>query len=43
MWICCNLDGNGKDICSDDFISFIVEMDVFEVSVDEDGSIFCDG
>lgn len=41
-WICCNLDGNGKDICSDDFISSTVEMDVFEASVDEDGSISCD-
>lgn len=41
-WVCCNLEGNGKDICSDEFFNSTVEMDVFEATIDEDGSISCD-
>lgn len=41
-WVCCNMEGNGSDICSDDFISSNVEMDVFEATNGDDGSISCD-
>ncbi|KNA19759.1 hypothetical protein SOVF_058550 [Spinacia oleracea] len=41
-WVCCNMEGNISDICSDDIISSTVEMDVFEASIDNDGSISCD-
>lgn len=34
-WICCNLEGNGKDTFNDEFISSSVEMDVLESSVQE--------
>jgi len=37
------LEGNSKDICSDEYFSSTVEMDVFEATIDEDGSISCDG
>uniref|UniRef100_A0A7C8ZJJ6 Protein kinase domain-containing protein n=2 Tax=Opuntia streptacantha TaxID=393608 RepID=A0A7C8ZJJ6_OPUST len=42
VWVCCNLEGNSKDICSDEYFSSTVEMDVFEATIDEDGSISCD-
>ncbi|KAL6971672.1 hypothetical protein U1Q18_031352 [Sarracenia purpurea var. burkii] len=29
-WISCNLEGNDRDTCNDEFISSAVEMDVFE-------------
>ncbi|CAN1310346.1 Mitogen-activated protein kinase kinase kinase YODA [Linum perenne] len=32
-WICCNLEGNGKDLSNDDFISSSVEMDVNETFI----------
>ncbi|CAI0559369.1 unnamed protein product [Linum tenue] len=35
-WICCNLEGNGKDLSNDDFISSSVEMDVYETSISKD-------
>ncbi|CAL1396552.1 unnamed protein product [Linum trigynum] len=35
-WICCNLEGNGKDLSNDDFISSSVEMDVYETSIRQD-------
>nr|AMM42875.1 LRR-RLK [Vernicia fordii] len=35
-WICCNLEGNGKDLSNDDFISSSVEMDVYETSIQSD-------
>lgn len=34
-WICCNLEGNGKDSSNDDFISSSVEMDVYETTMQE--------
>ncbi|XP_012069717.1 uncharacterized protein LOC105632051 isoform X2 [Jatropha curcas] len=43
-WICCNLEGNGKDLSNDDFISSLVEMDVYENSIQsEDRSLSCNG
>lgn len=33
-WICCNLEGNGKDISNDEFISASAEMDVLESVVE---------
>lgn len=43
-WICCNLEGNGKDACNDEFISSSVEMDVLETTSQEiDESICCNG
>ncbi|KAF5752336.1 hypothetical protein HS088_TW01G00244 [Tripterygium wilfordii] len=42
-WICCNLDGNGKDSSNDDFISSSVEMDVYETSNQDDCRSSCDG
>ncbi|CAK7327136.1 unnamed protein product [Dovyalis caffra] len=43
-WICCNLEGNGKDLSNDDFISSSVEMDVYEASFQEDDRNFsCNG
>lgn len=43
-WICCNLEGNGKDASNDDFISSSVEMDVLETaSVENDASLSCKG
>lgn len=32
-WICCNLEGNGRDISNDDFSSTSVEMDVYETVI----------
>ncbi|XP_050372064.1 uncharacterized protein LOC126789986 [Argentina anserina] len=32
-WICCNLEGNGKDMSNDDFSSTSVEMDVYETTI----------
>ncbi|XP_043692278.1 uncharacterized protein LOC122642764 [Telopea speciosissima] len=32
-WMCCNLEGNGKDTSNDEFISSSVEVDVLDVSV----------
>lgn len=40
-WICCNLEGNGNDLCDDSFTSSSVEMDVYETAIpenDENGS-----
>ncbi|KAK2647110.1 hypothetical protein Ddye_022305 [Dipteronia dyeriana] len=34
-WICCNLEGNGNDICDDSFTSSSVEMDVYETAIPE--------
>ncbi|KAK4258014.1 hypothetical protein QN277_007527 [Acacia crassicarpa] len=31
-WICCNMEGNDKGDCSDDFSNSSVEMDVYETS-----------
>ncbi|PNT15386.2 hypothetical protein POPTR_010G081400v4 [Populus trichocarpa] len=43
-WICCKLEGNGKDLSNDDFISSSVEMDVYEASFQDDGNNFsCNG
>ncbi|KAK9287821.1 hypothetical protein L1049_016263 [Liquidambar formosana] len=42
-WICCNLEGNGKDTSNDDFISSSVEMDVIETATKENGSLSCNG
>ena len=43
-WICCNLEGNGKDACNDEFISSSVEMDVFETTTQEtDENVCCNG
>lgn len=43
-WICCNLEGNGKDLSNDEFISSSVEMDVYETSFQEDDRKFsCNG
>ncbi|XP_011027240.1 PREDICTED: uncharacterized protein LOC105127583 isoform X1 [Populus euphratica] len=39
-WICCNLEGNGKDLSNDEFISSSVEMDVYETSFQEDDRKF---
>lgn len=39
-WICCNLEGNGRNTSSDDFISSSVEMDVYDNDIQEgDGSL----
>ncbi|KAL6189578.1 hypothetical protein ACLB2K_040965 [Fragaria x ananassa] len=32
-WICCSLEGNGKDMSNDDFSSTSVEMDVYETAI----------
>ncbi|KAL6194906.1 hypothetical protein ACLB2K_035981 [Fragaria x ananassa] len=32
-WICCSLEGNGKDLSNDDFSSTSVEMDVYETAI----------
>ncbi|GAB4851027.1 hypothetical protein Ancab_030325 [Ancistrocladus abbreviatus] len=40
-WICCNVEGNDKDAFSDDLSSCTVEMDVFEATVRDGGSISC--
>lgn len=32
-WICCNLEGNGKDTLNDDCSSSSVEMDVYETPI----------
>ncbi|KAF9621896.1 hypothetical protein IFM89_028484 [Coptis chinensis] len=29
-WICCNLEGNGKDTSNDEFISFSIDVDIEE-------------
>ncbi|KAG5219300.1 leucine-rich repeat protein kinase family protein [Salix suchowensis] len=43
-WICCNLEGNGKDLSNDEFISSSVEMDVYETSFQEDDrNLSCNG
>ncbi|XP_031251870.1 uncharacterized protein LOC116141431 [Pistacia vera] len=43
-WICCNLEGNGKDSSNDDFISSSVEMDVYETVIQEiDGNVSDNG
>ncbi|KAF8369496.1 hypothetical protein HHK36_032490 [Tetracentron sinense] len=43
-WICCNLEGNGKDRSNDEFISALVEMDVFDAGIQEiDKSLPCKG
>ncbi|KAF2284293.1 hypothetical protein GH714_020277 [Hevea brasiliensis] len=43
-WIYCNLEGNGKDLSNDDFISSSVEMDVYETSIQSDNRNFsCNG
>lgn len=42
-WICCNLEGNGRDASNDDFISSSVEMDVYETAMENDGSLSCNG
>ncbi|KAG9133621.1 hypothetical protein Leryth_019460 [Lithospermum erythrorhizon] len=34
-WICCNLEGNGKDMYHDEFVSSSVEMDIHESDMDE--------
>ncbi|XP_065863227.1 uncharacterized protein [Euphorbia lathyris] len=35
-WICCNLEGNGKNMSNDDLNSSSVEMDVYEISIQTD-------
>ncbi|KAL2922779.1 Protein lap4 [Bienertia sinuspersici] len=40
-WICCNMEGNGCDIRSNDITRSTVEMDFLEATI-EDGSISCD-
>uniref|UniRef100_A0A6N2MXS8 Protein kinase domain-containing protein n=1 Tax=Salix viminalis TaxID=40686 RepID=A0A6N2MXS8_SALVM len=43
-WICCKLEGNGRDLSNDDFISSSVEMDVNEASFQDVGNNFsCNG
>ncbi|XP_058105389.1 uncharacterized protein LOC131248899 [Magnolia sinica] len=43
-WICCNLEGNGKDTANDEFISSLVEVDVVDAAIDEvDASRSCSG
>ncbi|KAF2290171.1 hypothetical protein GH714_003837 [Hevea brasiliensis] len=43
-WICVNLEGNGKDLSNDDFISSSVEMDVYETFIQSDNIKFsCNG
>ncbi|KAF9677643.1 hypothetical protein SADUNF_Sadunf08G0128900 [Salix dunnii] len=43
-WIRCNLEGNGKDLSNDEFISSSVEMDVYETSSQEDDrNLSCNG
>ncbi|OVA03456.1 Protein kinase domain [Macleaya cordata] len=43
-WICCNLEGNGKDTCNDDFISSSIEVDVLEATIRKfDGRHSCNG
>ncbi|XP_068635778.1 uncharacterized protein [Aristolochia californica] len=33
-WICCNLEGNGKDTaCSEEIISSLIEVDAFDVTI----------
>ncbi|KMS96166.1 hypothetical protein BVRB_001470 [Beta vulgaris subsp. vulgaris] len=40
-WICCNMEGNVHDICCDDIVNSTAEMDVFEATIDDHGSISC--
>ncbi|KHG16778.1 Mitogen-activated protein kinase kinase kinase A [Gossypium arboreum] len=43
-WICCNLEGNGRAVSSDEFTSSSVEMDVYETTgQDTDGSVSYNG
>lgn len=43
-WICCNLEGNGKDSSNDDFISSSAEMDVYEgPMLENDGNVSFSG
>lgn len=42
-WICCNMEGNDKGECSDDFSSSSVEMDVYESSLQENDGILSHG
>ncbi|TYJ14657.1 hypothetical protein E1A91_A10G131400v1 [Gossypium mustelinum] len=43
-WICCNLEGNGRAVSSDEFTSSSVEMDVYETTgQDNDGSVSYNG
>ncbi|KAK9137477.1 hypothetical protein Sjap_008071 [Stephania japonica] len=44
-WICCNLEGNGKDTSNDEFISSSLDLDVnVDVDVDDDTVIQnCEG
>lgn len=39
-WICCNLEGNGRNTSSDDFLSSSVEMDVYDNDIQQyDGGV----
>ncbi|XP_010259155.1 PREDICTED: uncharacterized protein LOC104598673 [Nelumbo nucifera] len=43
-WICCNLEGNGKDTSNDEFISSSVEVDAFDAAIKKvDASSSCNG
>lgn len=39
-WICCNLEGNGRNTSSYDFLSSSVEMDVYDNDIQQyDGGV----
>ncbi|GMY27305.1 mitogen-activated protein kinase kinase kinase a [Fagus crenata] len=40
-WICCNLEGNGRDASNDDFISSSVAMDVYDTAMENERSLSC--